>query len=80
LDRYRLRFAALLIARLERLAHNVHFMSRLMEIDVNLVAADTAGANRLIVHILAAATEHERGVISHRTRDAFVDAVERIAI
>lgn len=62
--------ATLLIAKLDRLARNVHFISGLMESGVDFVAADMPKANRLTVHIMAAFAEHEREAISQRTKDA----------
>src|SRR5215472_8539959 len=62
--------ATLLIAKLDRLARNVHFISGLMESGVEFVAVDMPMANRLTVHILAAVAEHEREMISARTKAA----------
>jgi DNA invertase Pin-like site-specific DNA recombinase len=45
--------AVLLIAKLDRLARNVHFISGLMESGVEFVAVDMPEANRLTIHILA---------------------------
>jgi hypothetical protein len=50
----------MLIARLDRLAHNVAFIANLMESGVDLVAVDMPTANRLAIHILAAVAGHER--------------------
>jgi DNA invertase Pin-like site-specific DNA recombinase len=61
------RKATLLIAKLDRLARNVHFISGLMESGVAFTAADMPQANRFTVHILAAVAEHEREMISQRT-------------
>lgn len=69
--------AALLIAKLDRLARNVAFVSGLMESGVDFVAADNPHANRLTVHILAAVAEHEREIISDRTRAALKAAKAR---
>jgi DNA invertase Pin-like site-specific DNA recombinase len=66
----RLRGAKLIIAKLDRLARNVHFVSGLMESGVDFVAADFPQANRLTVHILAAVAEHEAKMISERTKVA----------
>ena len=52
--------ATLLIAKLDRLARNVAFVSSLMESGVEFVAADMPTASRLTIHILAAVAEHER--------------------
>jgi DNA invertase Pin-like site-specific DNA recombinase len=63
----RLRRATLIIAKLDRLARNVHFISSLMESGVDFVACDNPHATRLTIHILAAVAEHERDMISART-------------
>jgi DNA invertase Pin-like site-specific DNA recombinase len=69
--------ATLLIAKLDRLARNVAFIANLMESAVDFTAADMPHANRLTVHILAAVAEHEREVISARTKSALQAAKRR---
>jgi DNA invertase Pin-like site-specific DNA recombinase len=69
--------ATLVIAKLDRLARNVAFISKLMEESADFVAADMPQANRLTVHILAAMAEHEREAISARTKAALGAAVAR---
>lgn len=69
--------AKLVIAKLDRLARNVHFISGLMESGVDFVAVDMPEANKLTVHILAAVAEHEREMISQRTKAALAAAKER---
>jgi DNA invertase Pin-like site-specific DNA recombinase len=69
--------ATLIIAKLDRLARNVHFVSGLMESRVDFVAADNPHANKLMVHLLAAFAEHEREQISQRTKDALAAAKAR---
>src|ERR687889_1623464 len=73
----RLHGATLIIAKLDRLARNVAFISNLMESGVEFVAVDFPQANRLTVHILAAVAEHERELISQRTRAALAQAKKR---
>jgi DNA invertase Pin-like site-specific DNA recombinase len=67
----------LLIARLDRLARNVAFIANLMESSVDFVAVDMPNANRLTIHILAAVAEHEREMISQRTKAALAAAKAR---
>jgi DNA invertase Pin-like site-specific DNA recombinase len=66
----RVRRATLIIAKLDRLARNVAFISSLMESGVDFVAVDNPFATRLTIHILAAVAEHEREMISQRTKAA----------
>jgi DNA invertase Pin-like site-specific DNA recombinase len=73
----RLRHAILIIAKLDRLARNVHFISGLMESGVEFVACDNPHATRLTIHILAAVAEHEREMISARTKAALAAAKAR---
>src|SRR6195952_1120642 len=53
--------ATLVIAKLDRLARNVAFISNLMESGVEFVAVDMPQANRFVVHILAAVAAGSRG-------------------
>jgi DNA invertase Pin-like site-specific DNA recombinase len=73
----RLHRATLIIAKLDRLARNVHFISSLMESGVEFIAVDFPQANRLTVHILAAVAEHEAAMISARTVAALAAAKAR---
>lgn len=66
--------AVLLIAKLDRLGRNVLFISKLLESKVEFVAVDNPYANKLIVHIMAAFAEHERDLISSRTKEALTAA------
>src|SRR6266404_4008447 len=69
--------ATLIVAKLDRLARNVHFISCLMESGVDFVAADMPMTNKLTVHVLAAVAEHEREMISQRTKAALAAAKAR---
>jgi DNA invertase Pin-like site-specific DNA recombinase len=73
----RLHGATLIIAKLDRLARNVAFVSSLMESGVEFVAVDFPQANRLTIHILAAVAEHEAKAISDRTKGALQAAKAR---
>jgi DNA invertase Pin-like site-specific DNA recombinase len=65
------------IAKIDRLARNVAFISALMESKVEFVAVDMPQASRLILHIMAAFAEHEREMISKRTKEALAAAKAR---
>jgi DNA invertase Pin-like site-specific DNA recombinase len=62
--------ATLAVAKLDRLARNVAFLSALMDSTVPFVACDNPHANRLTLHILAAVAEAEAKAISDRTKAA----------
>ena len=67
----------LVIAKLDRLARNVHFISGLMESGIDFVAADMPSADRFMLHIYAAMAEEEGRRISERTKAALAAAKER---
>jgi len=69
--------AKLIIAKLDRLARNVAFISNLMESGVEFEAVDFPQANRLTIHIMAAMAEHEAKMISERTKAALAAAKRR---
>jgi DNA invertase Pin-like site-specific DNA recombinase len=69
--------ARLVIAKLDRLSRNLAFIAALMESGVEFVAVDNPHANKLTVHILAAVAEHEREMISERTKAALQAAKAR---
>ncbi len=77
LDACRRHGVTLIIAKLDRLARNVHFVSGLMESKVRFVACDMPEANELTIHIMAAFAEHEAKRISQRTKDALAVAKAR---
>lgn len=60
----------LIIAKLDRLARNVAFISRLMEAGVEFVATDMPTATRFTLHIYAAIAEEEARMIRDRTKAA----------
>lgn len=69
--------ATLVVAKLDRLARNVAFLSALMESGAEFVACDNPHANRFTIHILAAVAEHEAKAISERTKAALEAAKRR---
>lgn len=69
--------ATLIIAKLDRLARSVAFVSNILESGVDFIAADFPEANRLTIHILSAVAEHEARMISDRTKAALRAAKAR---
>lgn len=69
--------ARLVIAKLDRLSRNLAFIATLMESGVEFVAVDNPHATKLTIHILAAVAEHEREMISERTKAALAAAKAR---
>ena len=66
----RLLGAKLVIAKLDRLSRDAHFLLGLEKAGVDFVAADIPQANRLTIGIMAVMAEHERRMISERTKAA----------
>ena len=77
LQESRRRRAILIIATLDRLARNVHFISGLMESKVPFIVADMPSASPFELHIRAAMAEEERRRISQRTKAAMAAAKAR---
>ncbi len=69
--------ATLLIAKLDRLARSVRFISALMEEGVPFVAADMPSATPFMLHVYAAVAEEEARAISRRTKLALEAAKAR---
>jgi DNA invertase Pin-like site-specific DNA recombinase len=69
--------ATLLIAKLDRLARNVHFISGLLESGVSFIAVDSPLKDRFMLHVQAAFAEEEARRISLRTREALAAAKRR---
>jgi DNA invertase Pin-like site-specific DNA recombinase len=62
------RKATLVIARLDRLARDVHFVAGLMKTGVEFVACDMPSATPFMLHIYAAVAEEEARAIGARTK------------
>jgi DNA invertase Pin-like site-specific DNA recombinase len=73
----RLYGAKLVIAKLDRLSRDAHFLLGLEKAGVDFVAADMPVANRLTVGIMALVADEERRMISKRTKDALKAAKAR---
>ncbi|MGF6641866.1 recombinase family protein [Paraburkholderia sp. MM6662-R1] len=69
--------ATLIIAKLDRLARNVHFISGLMETGCDFVAADMPQASKVMLQMHAVMAEWERDQISRCTKDALRAAKAR---
>lgn len=71
------RKATLVIAKLDRLARNVHFVSGLIESSVDFLAADMPQANKVMLQVHSVMSEWERDQISARTKAALQAAKAR---
>ena len=69
--------AILVIAKLDRLARNVHFISGLLESNVQFIAADMPEADRTFLQMAAVFAEWEAKKISERTKSALQMAKAR---
>jgi len=69
--------ATLLVAKLDRLSRNLHFITALQNSKVDFLAADNPHATPFLIHILVAVAQHEREMISSRTKSALQAAKRR---
>ncbi|NWK99579.1 resolvase [Flavobacterium collinsii] len=65
--------AVLVIAKLDRLARNVSFVSSLMDAGIEFIAVDMPSANNFTIHIFSALAEQEAKLISSRTKLALAE-------
>jgi DNA invertase Pin-like site-specific DNA recombinase len=77
LARCRLHNAVLVIAKLDRLSRDAHFLLGLQKAGVRFVAADMPEANEMVVGIMAVVAQAERKMISQRTKAALAAAKAR---
>ena len=69
--------ATLIVAKLDRLSRDLAFLANLQKSGVHFLAADMPEANELTIHVMAALAQHERRMISERTRQALAAARRR---
>jgi DNA invertase Pin-like site-specific DNA recombinase len=65
--------ATLIVAKLDRLARNLHFITSLQNANVDFLCCDMPTANRLTIHIISAIAENEALLISTRTKQALAE-------
>jgi DNA invertase Pin-like site-specific DNA recombinase len=70
--------ATLIIAKLDRLARNVSFVSSLMDSKVKFKAVDMPEANELTIHIMSAIAQHEAKVISKRVKEGLAQSTKKL--
>ena len=71
LSEARKRKCPVIVAKLDRLSRDVHFISGLMAHKVSFIVAELGtDADPFMLHLYAALAEKERAMISQRTRDA----------
>jgi DNA invertase Pin-like site-specific DNA recombinase len=70
--------APIIVAKLDRLSRDVHFISGLMVHKIPFIVAELgADADPFMLHLYAALAEKERRLISQRTKDALAAAKVR---
>jgi DNA invertase Pin-like site-specific DNA recombinase len=69
--------ARLVIAKLDRLSRKLSFITMLIDSNIDFICCDNPHATKLTLHILGAMGEHERDMISKRTKEALAAAKRR---
>ena len=77
LERCRLTGSTLVIAKLDRLSRDAHFLLGLQKSEVDFVCCDMPDANKMTIQIMAVMAQHEREAISKRTKEALAAAKAR---
>ena len=70
LDLCRKTGSTLIVAKLDRLARNVYFLSSILESDVEIVFCDFPQADKMVLHILSAISQYEAELTASRTKSA----------
>ena len=73
----KLKNARLVVAKLDRLSRDLHFITTLEKSGVKFVIAEMPDATELTIHLLASVAQHERKLISQRPKAALVQAKKR---
>lgn len=73
----RLTNSVLIVAKLDRLSRNLHFLTSLQRAGVRFICADNPSANELTINLLSVLAQHERQMISERTKAALAAAKVR---
>lgn len=69
--------ATLIIAKLDRLSRDLLFLIQFKEKNVDFVCCDLPDLNNLTIHLFGAIAQHERELISERTKKALQSKKER---
>ncbi|NIB45123.1 recombinase family protein [Pseudomaricurvus alkylphenolicus] len=69
--------ATVLVAKLDRLSRDLHFITSLQKRGIRFKLCDLPEIDQLTIHILAAMAEHEARMISIRTKQALKAAKDR---
>jgi DNA invertase Pin-like site-specific DNA recombinase len=72
IDQCRRTGARLVVAKLDRLSRDVHFIAGLQKSGMSFVCADPPEMDEFIAHTFAAMAQRERKLISTRTREGLV--------
>jgi DNA invertase Pin-like site-specific DNA recombinase len=72
--------ATLVIAKIDRLSRDAHFLLGLQKAGVKFIAADMPEANEMVVGMMAVTAQAERKMISARTKAALAEVKVKIAV
>ena len=70
--------ATLIIAKLDRLARNVSFVSSLLDSEVKFKAVDMPHANEFTIHVMSAIAQHEAKAISKRVKEGLAQSTKKL--
>ena len=72
--------ATLLVAKLDRLIRDIHFITSLEKTNIDFIVCDFPFANKFTINVFAALAQYERELISQRTTTALAAKKARGAI